>query len=337
MLSVPFPTPPLAISCRRAGTSVDRLCPPARLPARQHVQFRYGLCPPADRDGPWLSLDNGLDLYAWQNCYSYVLLRDPCEGLSLLALPGGAAMDWTRQLKSHRPSAIVSDQRVEVVRPLSAHSGTSDRLIGLFRRNENSPARDGDIVLGRRDSVDKYNVAATGAVAVALRRSNIRRSAADSGAQTGDIQLVVYDDQRTWIFAEPIAEKDAANLYAPARLFRFDGDVSDLLRRPMALYFDDGASQGQARRVVADAQAAASGYRIALENMPLPQAVFTLDANTFRRPVIRQRQPTVLCHYSESEFHGSMLNDYQRRLPELKKCTPFTEEALREIEAKQKR
>lgn len=311
--------------------------PPLVYPHVSTSSFDTAFVLPPTGDGPWLSLDNGLDLYAWQNCYSYVLRRDPCEGLSLLALPGGAAMDWTRQLKSHHPSAIVSDQRVEVVRPLSAHSGTPDRLIGLFRRNENSPARDDDILLGRRDGVDRYNVAATGAVAVALRRSDIRRDAAASGAQTGDIQLVVYDDQRTWIFAEPIAAKDAANLYAPTRLFRFDGDISDLLRRPMALYFDDGASQGQARRVVADAQAAASGYRIALENMPLPQAVFTLDANTFRRPVIRQRQPTVLCHYSESEFHGSMLNDYQRRLPELKKCMPFTEEALREIKAKQER
>lgn len=311
--------------------------PPLVHPHVSTSSFDTAFVLPSAGDGPWLRLDNGLDLYAWQNCYVYVLRRDPCEGLSLLAMPSGAAMDWMQQLKSHHPKAIVSDQRVEVVRPLSAHSGTPDRLIGLFRRNENSPAKDDDILLGRRDSEDKYNVAATGAVPVALRRSDIRRDAAASGAQTGNIQLVVYDDQRTWIFAEPIAAKDAVNLYAPTRLFRFDGDISDLLQRPMMLYFDDGASQGQARRVVVDAQAAASGYRIALENMPLPQAVFTLDVDTFRRPVVRQRQPTVLCHYSESEFHGSMLNEYQRRLPELKKCMPFTEEKLREMDAKQKR
>jgi hypothetical protein len=310
--------------------------PPFVYPHVNTSSFDTAFILPAPSEAPWLRLDNGLDLYAWQNCYVYVLRRDPCDGMSLIAVPSGATVDWMRLFKSQHPDAVVSDRRVDVVRPLSAHSGTPDRLIGLFRRYEGSPAKDDDILLGRQDSIDTYNLAARGAVPVALRHSDIWHDMTASGAQTGDIQLVVYDDQRTWIFAQPVGTQDTANLYAPVRLFHFDGAASELLQRPMVLYFDDGASRGQARRVVADDEAAAIGYRIAFANMPLPQAIFTLDTNTFQRPVVRQRQPTLLCHYSESEFHASMFDDYQRRLPELKNCAPFTEAALRKIEQQRK-
>ena len=64
----------------------------------------------------------------------------------------------------------------------------------------------------------------------------------------------------------------------------------------------------------------------------LPTDSFELDTQTFARPVRRDALPTALCHYGESEFHMSLLNDYQRRLPELTGCKPFSESALRDIE-----
>ncbi len=310
--------------------------PPFIWPHVETQRSDVGYILPVSGAEPWLHLDNGLDFYAWQDCYGYVSHRDPCEGPSLTAVPAGTAPDWMHLLRWYSPTTAASDSRVEIVRPLSAYAGTTDRLLGLFRRYEGSPAKDDDIRLVRPASEDRYDQRALGAAPFTERSINIWHDMSASGAEVGEIQLVVYDDQHVWIFASSVDKQGATDLYVPEKLFHFKGDIRALMSQPMLLYYDDDVSQGNARRVVANEMDASRGHRIPFKQMPLPNEFFEVDPVAFRRPVRRDQLPTVLCHYSESEFHASMLDDYQRRAPELKSCKPFSEDALHDIERHRK-
>ncbi|WP_439892327.1 hypothetical protein ACS7SF_07145 [Ralstonia sp. 25C] len=314
--------------------------PPFFFPHIESETWDTAFVLPATDEGPWLRLDNGLDLYAWRNCYVYVLRREPCDGWTLTAFDQGVQPDWPRVLRKDQfdLGGVVRDVRNGLVRPLSAHTDTDDRLLGMVLPRPGQPAKESGIYVISKAATDKYGDAERGVAPVRVRGTDIWHNLLRylDYENVGEIKLILFDSERMWIFASAVGKQDTADLYVPADLFRFSGDVSsDLLKQPMMLFYDDvktrdAADYRSARRVVST-ESAIKGEprrRITLGHIILPKTPFEMDTLTFERFLPRDQLPSVLCLYSETEFHLSLFGS-QQKLPQLYSCRPFSEEALK--------
>lgn len=320
--------------------SLGGCLPPFIVPHVESEAWDTAFVLPSPSEAPWLRLDNGLDLYAWRNCYTYVLRREPCEGWTLTAFTQGSHPDWQKALRYHQfDLSVVHDMRNGLVRPLSAYLNTDLRLVGLPLPRPGRPAKGSDILLIGKAATDKYGDAERGVAPVRLRRTDIWHNALDfkDYDNLGDIKLVLFDSERMWIFAGTVGKSDAADLYAPADLFQFSGDTSSaLLKQPMALFYDDistrdSAGYASARRVMSTEKAVAgqSRRRIALDRIALPKEPFVMDTLTFERAGPQDQLPTVICRYSKVEFHLSLFSS-STQMPQLQDCQPFSEQALKD-------
>ncbi|QNK66691.1 hypothetical protein [Variovorax sp. PAMC26660] len=292
---------------------------------------------------PLIRLDNGLDFHGFHDCYVTVLRNEPCGHLELLGLPQGAHPDWNLALDIVSPIGFVNLGDY-FHRPMSAHRDTGFRLLGISATSSrNADLAQGEIILvatASQASRPKYGE-------VAQRRFDVwhnDKQQCGDGLVSPVPRLVVFDDHHLWVFADPptcarpLAPYD---LFAPIDVLTFEGlDAASeaLIRTPMVLLYQD---EKTAQRptfgdpvVVFRSRQTLNGSpktRALFDEVDRPQAPFMLDSRTRSEAIVTPLHPTRLCHYGFTQIHLTIMDSNQ--LPRLEGCKPYSEEALKRLQA----
>ncbi len=166
---------------------------------------------------PWQQLTNGVDLYAWHQCYIRPDRKHPvCSSLNLDLLDRSSKPDF--KMTTMRPLLSWTALDEVTVAPLvSAHSDTQRRIVGLA----NSAGKYAVYVL-RGGLADVRALDATDDKSK-VEVIDIWHNAKPYCEEAPKPKLVVTDDRFLWIFAEPGSQcaTGAKDLYAPGDLLRF--------------------------------------------------------------------------------------------------------------------
>ena len=299
-------------------------CPPMIVPHFSTKSYEKIYSFPAE-PRPWLTLENeGISLYLYNSCYDR---SSDCKWQNLVALKSGTKPDWKSLLDARPISWKVQGTNLPMRRPISAYvPGTKYRFMGAFNNYPEIVFAIPDELVadkGNRDpsymQIEDYNSLAS---PVAI-----------------DIQLVVYDDEHQWIFArQPKPNYERKNyptdLFVPSDLFRFSGGDDVRLHQSMALYYVSLKTAPTGYRVVSGKAAEYwvgkfnIKYRadqIALADVTFPSVPLTLDALTVDDKSVAGK-PTLLCHYSSTQFNLGWMDAAQHREPseeDRKNCEPI--------------
>jgi len=217
------------------------------LPHVQYAQHDTGYALP--QAAPFLVLDNGLTIHGWHDCYGFVLRDEPCEPLTLIALPTGSEPDWNSLWKVSSSLGLVTiGENFE--RPFSAFRNTDYRLLGASTKS-----------IGQHD-LEIYLIKPADRESHAeIRTFDIWHN--DNCSAGNHPRLVLFDEQRLWIFADadPSCPRNPNDLFIPRDIASFNrtgnAEFQALLERPMKLFYLDSASRdksdyGDPRLVVRD-------------------------------------------------------------------------------------
>ncbi|WP_155774251.1 hypothetical protein [Burkholderia pseudomultivorans] len=303
-------------------------CPPLIVPNVQTETYHRIYSIPAN-PVPWLALEkDGIDLYMYQDCF-----QGKCEEQNLVALKSGAAPDWKNLLDAPKLSWQVQGENVPMRRPLSAYvPGTKYRLMGAFGRYP-------EIVLANPGYLANNKNTSSSPPEVLYRKVEDFNTLAYPG--NIDIQLVIYDDDHQWIFANqpefhPDLKDPPTDLFVPGKLFRFEASDDARLNRPMALYYSSPKLAPSGYRVVAGkaAEWRIDKYRtkhdarqIALADVVFPAVPLKLDTLAVDSKTVSTR-PTLRCRYSHTQFNLGWLDAAQHGAPtekDRKGCAPYQE------------
>ncbi|WP_179401451.1 hypothetical protein [Burkholderia guangdongensis] len=303
-------------------------CPPMIVPNIETEKYDKVYSIPAD-PRPWLTLENdGINLYLYQECGSH---EDWCYRQQLVALKSGTPPDWKNLLEAREVSWRVQGANLPMRRPLSAYvPGTKYRLMGSF---DDYP----EIVLSNpKNLVDNNNI---NGPALDNRYTKIEDFNDLAHPVNIDVQLVIYDDDHQWIFAnQPKFNSDRKNpptdLFIPSKLFQFEASDDARLNQPMALYYSGPNMIPHGYRVVSGNAVKwwTDKYnikhyanQIALADVMFPSVPLKLDTLTVDSKTVPTR-PTLLCHYSHTQFNLGWMDAAQHGPPseaDRKGCEPY--------------
>lgn len=305
----------IAISALLAG------CPPMIVPHFVTVKSSAVYSIP-DNPRPWLTLESdGISLYLYQEC---ARPRQGCRQQRLVALKNDVRPDWKSLLDAHLISWRVQDLNAPMRRPLSAYvPGTRYRFMGSFDHYPEITFAVPKDLVASREKPNSYTM---------LEDFNDIVYPADI-----EIQLVIYDDDHQWIFAnqpkfKSDGKKHPSDLFIPSKLFHFEADDARL-HRPMALYYVSPQRRPVGNRVIAG-QAAESEQdikirnldrKIALVDVPFPSVPLKLDTATVDSTTVAG-QPTLACDYSHTQFNLGWMDAAQHSPPSeanRKRCEPY--------------
>lgn len=303
-------------------------CPPLIVPNVRTETYNKVYSIPA-KPVPWLALEkDGIDLYLYQDCF-----QGKCEQHNLVALKRGTTPDWKNLLDAPQLSWRVQGENKPMRRPLSAYvPGTKYRLMGAFDRYP-------EIVLANPGYLASNKNTSSAPREVLYRKVDDFNTLVYPGDI--DIQLVIYDDDHQWIFAnQPRFGREIkdppTDLFVPAKLFRFDASDDARLNQPMALYYSSPKLAPSGYRVVSGqaAQWRIDKYnikhdarQIALADVMFPAGPLALDTRTVDSRTV-SAAPTLLCRYSHTQFNLGWMDAAQHGAPtekDRKGCEPYRE------------
>lgn len=294
------------------------------VPNFDHAAYDRYYAVPLQTDKPWLSLSNGVDLYAYHKCGDVDDVQR-CASRSVWVLERPKKPDW-RDIGQFDVS-VWDTTRLRFQSLLSAHANTTYRAVGLTEGESSTiylmrPGYD----RGQRFPLEGNKA---GILELGLRGNTSCHSYVPIP------RLVVFDTDNMWIFAEieSKCQKDIVSDFVPIDILRFEGghQFDTILRTPMKLFYMSStfmpkSDYQQPRRVLHDADLpmGSTPRTMRLSEVARPQnTVFQLELTPVPPTLPVPDRPNFYCHYSDTVIGIKLAWTDKNANPGFKYCRPY--------------
>lgn len=291
------------------------------VPQFDHASFDKYYAVPSEAEKPWLSLSNGLELYAYSRC-SDSEVQSKCDVPGFLIVDRPQKPDWSKI-----GSFNVDGWHPDKLKPiLSAHANTKYRVVGAGEE------KCGKIYL-LRSGFGKHDSQPLEGNRAGIVEINLRPNA-PCRVEGPVPRLVVFDDENIWIFAENDSgcRSDLPG-FSPRNIFNFDGgDQFDaILRKPMMLFYISGSlvpqsDFGQPRMVLRDGELPEGSTRSTMRFSEVYQPIntmFRLEPSPALPILPVPDQPNFYCHYSDTIIGFRLIWAGENADPSFKYCRSY--------------